>query len=143
MAKQDGNDKQSFLLNPILIKTPFSQSIRTTIPPNFRPIPFPEALRPNKNKRLPSEIEFQFSTTTQPTQFETNFGLQLPSQLANLLGRSQNPVELSAVKSESKSSSQLTVRPAFGMFSDYEDSNKLDDQYEKKRTALEVFMVAN
>ena len=90
--KQEERDEQRILLNPVLIRRPISQLERTTRQPNFRPIPIPDVLRPKKVLRLP-EINLQTSTTLPPSPFDTNYGLKLPSQLAHLLDKRQQPLQ--------------------------------------------------
>ena len=91
-SKQEESDEQRILLNPVLIRRPISQLERTTRQPSFRPIPIPDVLRPKKVLRLP-EINLQTSTTLPLSPFDTNYGLKLPSQLAHLLDKRQQPLQ--------------------------------------------------
>ena len=90
-SEQEGSDKQRILLNPVHISRPSSKLEITTRPPNFRPIPIPDVLKPKKVLRLP-EINSLTSTTLPPSPFDTNYGLKLPSQLAHLLDKRQQPL---------------------------------------------------
>jgi hypothetical protein len=149
-VQQDKKPVQNVLLHPLFIEGPINKLKRTTLPPNFRPIPMPEVLRPSKVIQLPSGLETTFSATAgKPTVegFKAKYGLKPPSQLSNWLRERHNPINtgVQVDKSAFKRFSQFKTPTVAEMYGDSGQSDELDYQHyeNKKIIALEVILALN